>query len=66
MTFVNLRAIGGAHAPEAREIECDACGEPIPTDAVEACTHVPPDYLPEDFRKRATTILCKQCTPEEQ
>lgn len=46
--------------------DCDSCGEMIPPHKVEACTHVPPDYMPEDFRKRATVVLCEACTPDEE
>jgi len=43
---------------------CDGCGEDIAPEFLQAATQVPPDYLPEDFRKRATTVLCQRCRPE--
>ena len=46
--------------------DCDKCGALSPADKVEACTHVPPYGLPEDFRKRATVVLCEGCTPDEE
>ena len=43
---------------------CDGCGEDIAPEFLEAATGVPPDYMPEDFRKRATTVLCELCRTE--
>lgn len=48
------------HMPAA----CDGCGEAIAPEFLEAATQVPPDYMPEDFRKRATTVLCELCRTE--
>lgn len=43
---------------------CDGCGEIIAPEHLKAATNVPSDYMPEDFRKRATTILCELCRTE--
>lgn len=43
---------------------CDGCGSDIAPEFLEAATNVPPDYMPEDFRKRATVVLCELCRTE--
>lgn len=43
---------------------CDGCGDDIAPEFLEAATQVPPDYMPEDFRNRATTVLCELCRTE--
>jgi len=43
---------------------CDGCGEHIAPEFLEAATQTPPDYMPEDFRKRATVVLCELCRTE--
>ena len=40
---------------------CDGCGENIPVGDRANATLVPPDYMPESFRKRATVTLCASC-----
>jgi hypothetical protein len=43
---------------------CDGCGEDIAPEFLAAATNTPPDYMPEDFRKRATVVLCELCRTE--
>jgi hypothetical protein len=47
-------------------LECDCCGEEVPMELQDAATHIPPDYMPESFRKRAATVLCERCRPDEE
>lgn len=55
-----------AYAERSWPIACDGCGEGIGPEFVEAATQTPPDYMPEDFRKRATFYLCELCRTENE
>jgi hypothetical protein len=45
---------------------CDGCGDDIAPEHLEAATNAPPDYMPADFRKRATFVLCELCRTENE
>lgn len=63
---VSGHQLGAAFKPEPAWGTCDGCGEDIAPEFLEAATQIPPDYLPEDFRKRATTVLCELCRTENE
>lgn len=53
-----------SRTPSWEKSTCDGCGEDIAPEYLEAATHTPPTYMPEDFRKRATVVLCELCRTE--
>lgn len=63
LTQLHARAQAALDATQDKP-SCDNCGEDIEPAQLDAATQVPPDYMPESFRKRATVILCEQCRGE--